>query len=57
MKQVDHTEWELLKRTAAAHLESPFWHSGAFCVTPAEPPRPPEIWVAQLSPRPLHLAR
>ena len=35
MKQVDHTEWELLKRTAAAHLESPFWHSGAFCITPA----------------------
>lgn len=57
MKQVDHTEWELLKRTAAAHLESPFWHSGAFCVTPAEPSRAPEIWVAQLSPRPLHLAR
>ena len=56
MKQVDHTEWELLKRHAAVHLESKRWLSGTFCISPNQV-RAPEVWVPQISASPIHLDR
>jgi hypothetical protein len=57
MKLVDHTEWELLKRHAATHLENRFWQSGTFCVTPADGARAPEVWVPQVTASTMHIVR
>jgi len=56
MKQVDHTEWELLKRHAADHLQSKLWLSGTFCVSPNQA-RATEVWVPQISASPIHIVR
>ena len=56
MKQVDHTEWELLKLHAAVHLESKRWMSGTFCVSP-DPSHTPEVWVPQIAASPTRIIR